>query len=530
MKQFASYSRSLPWLLALLVSALLAACGGGQDPILGGADVARAGPTVTHTTPATTRPGPTLNVPVNTAIRATFNEDMAPATLTAGSTFTLTGPGATPVAGALVPVTYASRIATFHPAKALVVGETYTATITTAAKNLAGNALASNYVWTFKTVADTTLPTVTLVNPANGDLGVCLQKTVTAAFSEAMDSTTLNSSPAGTLPTFTLNGGGVSGTVAMNATNKIATFTPTANLLDNTDYTATITTFAKDLAGNPLAANKVWTFRTGTLPCATPAPVAAIDLGMAARFGTFGGTAGMTNTGNQTVITGSGGTPADIGTIATETSTVTGFHDSTPDFYTEVPGVNVGNVTGKIYTCTNSTTGPTSAVNPVSCGIATEALADARAAYLVLEGMPVTGVAAPANLKNVTLNPGVYKAPSGSFMIQGGNLTLDAQGDSSAIFVFQMASTLTVGGPGAAFPQSIILDGGAQAKNVFWQVGSSAIINAAGDGTMVGTIISQAGAVFSTAGRVVPVNLNGRAVSLGASVTMVNTIITVPAP
>ena len=93
-----------------------------------------------------------------------------------------------------------------------------------------------------------------------------------------------------------------------------------------------------------------------------------------------------------------------------------------------------------------------------------------------------------------------------------------------------MASTLTVGGPGAAFPQSVILVNGAQAKNVFWQVGSAATINAAGGGTMVGTIISNAGAAFSTTGTIAPVTLNGRVLSLGASVTVANTIINVPAP
>jgi hypothetical protein len=76
----------------------------------------------------------------------------------------------------------------------------------------------------------------------------------------------------------------------------------------------------------------------------------------------------------------------------------------------------------------------------------------------------------------------------------------------------------------------VILAGGAQAKNVYWQVGSAATINAAGGGTMIGTIISQAGVAISTAGNVAPVILNGRALSLGASVTMVNTKINVPAP
>ena len=105
---------------------------------------------------------------------------------------------------------------------------------------------------------------------------------------------------------------------------------------------------------------------------------------------------------------------------------------------------------------------------------------------------------------------------------------MDAQGDANAVWVFQMATTLKVGGPGA--PQSIVLAGGAQAKNVFWQVGSAATINAAGGGTMMGTIISQAGAEFSTAGNVDIVTLNGRVLSLGASVTLVNTVINVPAP
>ena len=93
-----------------------------------------------------------------------------------------------------------------------------------------------------------------------------------------------------------------------------------------------------------------------------------------------------------------------------------------------------------------------------------------------------------------------------------------------------MATTLTVGGPGAAFPQSVTLVNGAQAKNVFWQVGSAATINAGGGGTMVGTIIAQSGIAFSTAGNVTILTLNGRALSLGASVTMVNTVINVPAP
>jgi hypothetical protein len=114
-------------------------------------------------------------------------------------------------------------------------------------------------------------------------------------------------------------------------------------------------------------------------------------------------------------------------------------------------------------------------------------------------------------------------------MVQGGDLTLDAQGDANGVWVFQMASSLTLGGPGATAPQSIILVNGAQAKNVFWQVGTAATVNAAGGGSLAGTLISQAGAVFSTAGNETLTTLNGRALSLNGAVTLVNTVINVPA-
>jgi hypothetical protein len=210
---------------------------------------------------------------------------------------------------------------------------------------------------------------------------------------------------------------------------------------------------------------------------------------------------------------------------------VTGFHDAGPGCtYTETP-LNVGTVNGLIYTAAPPpTAGCPSEGTASTFAIASQARADALSAYNALVAKPGGPNPGGGNLANLTLAPGVYTAASGSFMIQGGNLTLDAQGDANAVWVFQMATTLTVGGPGAAFPQSIILANGALAKNVFWQVGSAATINAAGGGSMAGTIISQAGAAISTPGNVAIVTLNGRALSLNASVTMVNTVINVPAP
>lgn len=260
----------------------------------------------------------------------------------------------------------------------------------------------------------------------------------------------------------------------------------------------------------------------GTAVVIVPPPATAVPLGTAQPFGVFGGSAGMTNQGILTEINN-----GDIGTIATGTSAITGFHDSAGDVYTETPA-NQGDVSGLIFTCTNSTTGPTSGgPNAASCAIATQARLDAQSAYLALEGMP-PGANPGQNLAGLTLAPGTYTAPGGSFLIDGSDLTLDPQGDANAVWVFQMATSLTVGA--AAVPYSVILIAPAQAKNVFWQVGSAATINPSGGGTMVGTIISQSGATFSTAGNVAVVTLEGRALSLVSSVTLVNTVINVPAP
>jgi hypothetical protein len=459
------------------------------------------------------------NVPLNAQLGATFSEAMNAASVGSANFLLKESVGNTPVAGSLA-LTAANAV--FTPTAALLPTTRYTVTIkggSGGVADLAGNVLAADYVlsWTTAAAPDLTPPTVTTVVPANLATEVAVGSAVNATFSEAMDPSTLNTA------NFTVQGlTSVSGVVSASAGNTIATFTPSAPLAADTTYTATIRTGATDIAGNALATNRVWTFTTAAVAVVVP----SIDLASAAPFASFGGSAGMTNTGTLTLING------DIGTIATAPTSLTGFHDTAADIYTETPA-NVGAINGKIYTCTHSTTGPTSAgTNAASCAIATQARLDAETAYLALVAKPAGG-ASPApgnNLANLTLLPGVYPSAGGSYLIQGGNLTLDAAGDANAIWVFQMATTLTVGGPGAAAPQSVLLVNGAQAKNVFWQVGSFATVNAAGGGTMVGTIISQAGAAFSTAGNVTPLTLQGRVLSIGASVTLVNTVITAPAP
>ena len=476
-------------------------------------------PTVIATVPI----ADAIGVPTNTMVTATFSKAMDPSTITATGTFTLAVFG---VGGAAVPgtVQYAGAIATFTPTNALTAATEYTATITTAAKDLTGNALGANYVWSFTTGAgpSNTPPTITLTSPADLDTGVTLNAAVNATFSEAMNPTTLLAPGTFTVAVSGVGGAAVTGNVTYDPTSDTATFTPLANLAPSTNYTATISNAATDVSGDPLIAGTTpnpWSFMTGTALGQLPP-----DLGTAATFGSLGGNAGITNQGINTVING------DIGTTGASTL-VTGFNDAGVGcVYTET-GSDIGMVNGNIDTAPPPPTGTCLEEGTAATfAIAQQAALDANAAYLSLTPASRPGGTDPGagQLGGLTLPPGTYQAALGSFLITGSDLTLDAQGNANAVWVFQMASTLTVGGPGA--PRNVILINGALAQNVFWQVGSAATINPAGGGTMVGTIIASQGITFSTPGNATVTTLNGRALSLNASVTMVNTVINVPAP
>ena len=221
-------------------------------------------PTVSSTDPANSATG----VAINQKIAATFSTAMDAATFTT-PTFTLKQ-GTTSVSGY---VSYTGTTATFAPTVNLTPNTTYTATITTGAQDLAGNAMASKYVWSFKTgaAAVVTPPTVSSTDPANAATDVALNQKIAATFSKSMDVATI------TTATVTLMQGTsfVSGTVSYVGTT--VTFIPSSSLTSNTTYTATITTGAQDLAGNALASNYVWSFKTGAAAVVTPPTVSVTD-------------------------------------------------------------------------------------------------------------------------------------------------------------------------------------------------------------------------------------------------------------
>ena len=99
-------------------------------------------PTVSSTSPAKG----VIWVSVSTAIRATFSEALDPATITT-ATFAVRA-GSTYIKGT---VSYSGTTATFTPSSSLAYRTTYTATIGTGVRDLAGNAMQSSYAWSFTT-------------------------------------------------------------------------------------------------------------------------------------------------------------------------------------------------------------------------------------------------------------------------------------------------------------------------------------------------------------------------------------------
>jgi len=157
---------------------------------------------------------------------------------------------------------------------------------------------------------------------------------------------------------------------------------------------------------------------------------------------------------------------------------MTGFHDAV-DVYTESP-LNIGAVNGSVFCA------PPAPGTAVTMAVATQARADALQAYNDLAAMPPGSDPGAGQLGGLVLPAAVYTSAGGTFAITTGDLTLDAQGDANATWVFQSAAALTIGLP--AIPRRVLLINGAQAKNVFWQVGSSATI---GTGTaFVGNIVA----------------------------------------
>ena len=211
-------------------------------------------PTVTAMYPADGATG----VAVNQTIAVTFSQRMSSASLSAS--LVVLRPNGSIVDGH---VNSYYRTWIFIPSLNLAPNTKYTARVRATASDLAGIALGHAFEWSFTTGAtpDTTKPTVTFTNPADTAVSVPTNQRIIAMFSKEMSPGSLSTA---TFMVTKPGGAAIIGTIAY--ASESVTFRPTYGLANNTHYIATITTGAKDLAGNPLASNYVWSFDTGANP------------------------------------------------------------------------------------------------------------------------------------------------------------------------------------------------------------------------------------------------------------------------
>jgi len=483
------------WLVAVCLLASLSGCGGSGSATPNAAIAASGAGSVT-VPPSAVGIGPAdkaTGVGNNTKLSVTFSDTMDIATIIAAN-FTVTNLGV-PVAG-VVSYDAASKTAFFTPAVALTAGAV-TATLTTAVKNSAGVAITKNYVWRFtaSAVADVTPPTVLTTNPVDTYTGIALNTSVSAIFSEDLYAATVNTT------SFTLSmNGGAAVTGLVSYANKVATFNPSTGLTANTNYTATLTTGIKDLAGNAMTTSKQWSFTTGT-----SAGLIAVNLGTSGNYAILAETLV-----SRTATTGT----AIIGNVAISPAAATfiqGFSltlDPTGCFSTPTPA---SLVTGKLFAADYNTNG---CITPANL---TTAVGDMTTAYTDAAGrtLPDFTELGAGDISGMTLVPGLYKWSTGIAI----NTNVTLTGGPNDVWIFQVAGDIT-----QASATRVVLAGGALPKNIFWQV-------AGPTGVAIGTTAHFEGVVLAAKAIHVKTGatINGRLLSQTA-VTLDGNAVTQPAP
>lgn len=322
-------------------------------------------------------------------------------------------------------------------------------------------------------------PTVISTTPSNNATDVVLNKIVSATFSEAMNPATINTT------TFNVKKAGVPVTGVVSYSGTTATFTPSVMWTTASNYTATITTGAENSEGTALKANKEWSFTT----VAASTGLAVVDLGAAGNYVILAKSA--INNNPTSDITG------DLGLSPAATSYITGFA------LTDATGYATSDqVTGQIFA--SNMADPT----PINL---TTAVENMITAYNDAAGRPTPDFLelGTGNLGGKTLTPGLYKWTS--------TVTLPTDvtisGGADDVWIFQISGDLNM-----SAAVNVTLEGGAQAKNIFWQIAGEATFGATSH--FEGIILSMTGITFQTGA-----SFNGRALAQTAVVLDGNIIV-----
>jgi hypothetical protein len=321
-------------------------------------------------------------------------------------------------------------------------------------------------------------PRGTSTNPLDKVTGVPRNTDVGFTFNEEMDPSTINTS------TFYLMQGSTTVPGTVSYSGKTATFTPSSPLAAVTSYTATVTTGVKSLTGNPLANNNVWSFTTS----GSTSGLAVVNLGAAGNYVILAKTA-ITNIATSAVT-------GDLGLSPAATSYITGFAlTNSTGYATSVQ------VTGRIYAADMAVPTPVNMTTAVSNMITAYNDAAGRLHPDFLE-------LGAGNIGGKTLVPGLYKWTS--TVTVPSDVTIS--GGSNDVWIFQISGNLTM-----SSAVEITLSGGAQAKNIFWQIAGQATLGTTSH--FEGIILSMTGITFQTGA-----SINGRALAQTAVVLAQNAV------
>jgi hypothetical protein len=328
-----------------------------------------------------------------------------------------------------------------------------------------------------------TVPTVTSNSPPDDATDVALNRRVRAIFSEPMDPDTLDTASF-TLVTLSADAGGPIGGSVVAAGSSVV-FVPDAPLAPNTEFVATITTAATDAEDTPLAAEHTWSFTTGELSI----PGDPVELGTAGNYVILAKSA--VSTVPASVIVG------DVGVSPAAATFITGFSltaDGTNVFSTSPQ------VTGQLFAADYASPTPANL---------TAAVSDMELAFTDAAGRaPDESELGAGSIGGETLDEGVYSW--GTAVSIASNLTLT--GDATAVWIFQIAQTLTVSNA-----TQITLTGGALPENVFWQVSGAVTLGTTSH--LEGVVLSQTAITLGTGASV-----NGRLLAQTAVVLDANAV------